>query len=62
MIRRRRFLTRASATALLAASALADAPGVIAQPKVQWRLSTTWPPRFDNLQVPPSASASSSRR
>jgi TRAP-type mannitol/chloroaromatic compound transport system substrate-binding protein len=38
MIERRRFLVAATA-----AAALADAPAVIAQPKIQWRLSTAWP-------------------
>jgi TRAP-type mannitol/chloroaromatic compound transport system substrate-binding protein len=43
MIERRRFLTRASgAAAAVAAATISDAPNVIAQPKVQWRLSTAW--------------------
>jgi TRAP-type mannitol/chloroaromatic compound transport system substrate-binding protein len=29
---------------------IVDAPSVIAQPKVQWRMSTTWPPALDVLQ------------
>src|SRR5260370_40619507 len=33
-----------------AAAAIVDAPNVIAQPKVQWRMSTAWPPVLDNLQ------------
>jgi TRAP-type mannitol/chloroaromatic compound transport system substrate-binding protein len=32
-----------------AAAALADAPNVIAQPKVQWRMSTAYPPVLDQL-------------
>ncbi|HSF06422.1 MAG TPA: ABC transporter substrate-binding protein [Methylomirabilota bacterium] len=42
---RRSFLTTASAA--MAAVALADAPNVIAQPKVQWRMSTAFPPALD---------------
>src|SRR5207302_9102187 len=33
-----------------AAGAIVNAPGVIAQPKVQWRMSTTWTPALDVLQ------------
>jgi len=48
---RRRFLATASgAMAAAAASAIVDAPNVIAQPKVQWRMSTTWTPALDSLQ------------
>jgi TRAP-type mannitol/chloroaromatic compound transport system substrate-binding protein len=51
MTGRRRFIARASgAMATVAAASLADAPNVIAQPKVQWRMSTAWPPVLDNLQ------------
>ena len=32
------------------AAAIVDAPNVIAQPKVQWRMSTAWPPALDMLQ------------
>jgi TRAP-type mannitol/chloroaromatic compound transport system substrate-binding protein len=32
------------------AAAVIDAPYVIAQPKVQWRMSTTWAPALDVLQ------------
>ena len=46
MIHRRRFLAGAAA----AVTIVGDAPAVIAQPKVQWRMSTTWPPQLDNLQ------------
>src|SRR5499426_3008235 len=31
-------------------AAVADAPNVIAQPKVQWRMSTTWPTSLDVMQ------------
>jgi TRAP-type mannitol/chloroaromatic compound transport system substrate-binding protein len=47
---RRRFLATASgAMAAAAAAAITDAPNVIAQPKVQWRMSTMWPTRLDVL-------------
>lgn len=46
---RRTFLARTSAAALVASAAVA-APSVIAQPRVQWRLSTAWPPQLDMLQ------------
>ena len=48
---RRRFIVKAGgAMAAVAAAAIVDAPNVIAQPKVQWRMSTTWPPVLDQLQ------------
>ena len=51
MTGRRRFIATASgAMAAVAAAAIVDAPSVIAQPKVQWRMSTAWPPALDNLQ------------
>ena len=51
MTERRRFITKASGVmAAMAATAMVDAPYVIAEPKVQWRLSTTWPKQLDNLQ------------
>ena len=51
MTERRRFIVHAGgAMAAVAASAIVDAPNVIAQPKVQWRMSTAWPPVLDNLQ------------
>jgi TRAP-type mannitol/chloroaromatic compound transport system substrate-binding protein len=44
MTARRRFLATATGTvAAVAATKLVDAPNVVAQPKVQWRLSTAWP-------------------
>src|SRR5262250_3834427 len=46
---RRRFLAKAGA-ALAAATVLADTPDVIAQPKVQWRMSTAWTPSLDVVQ------------
>jgi TRAP-type mannitol/chloroaromatic compound transport system substrate-binding protein len=45
MIERRTFLAKAGGVmATTTAAALVDAPTVIAQPKIQWRLSTAWPP------------------
>jgi thioesterase domain-containing protein len=49
---RRRFIAKASgAIAAVAAAGIVDAPNVIAQPKVQWRMSTTWTAVFDRLQA-----------
>ena len=50
-IARRGFLRKAGGaiTGLAAVSATA-APGVIAQPKVKWRMSTTWTPALDVAQ------------
>ena len=45
-IQRRGFLAAASG---VIATAVIDAPNVIAQPKVQWRLSTAYPPKLDQL-------------
>lgn len=43
MTERRRFIvTGSGALAAVAAAAIVDAPNVIAQPKIQWRASTTW--------------------
>jgi TRAP-type mannitol/chloroaromatic compound transport system substrate-binding protein len=51
MIERRKFLAAASGSlAAVAAATIADAPNVIAQPKVQWRMSTAWTPALDHLQ------------
>src|SRR3990172_5467282 len=51
MTDRRRFITKAGgAIAAVAAAAVTDAPNVIAQPKVQWRMSTAWTPANDVLQ------------
>jgi TRAP-type mannitol/chloroaromatic compound transport system substrate-binding protein len=51
MIERRRFLAKAGGVvAAVAAAAVTDARNVIAQPKVQWRMSTTWTPALDVLQ------------
>ena len=49
-MRRRRFILKAGgALAVAGAAAVIEAPHVIAQPKVQWRLSTSWPPVLDHL-------------
>src|SRR5499426_989635 len=51
MTERRRFIAKASGVvATVAAATLVDAPAVIAQPKVQWRMSTAWTPALDHLQ------------
>jgi len=51
MTDRRRFIVKASgAMAAVAAAAIVDAPNVMAQPKVQWRMSTAWTPGTDMLQ------------
>jgi TRAP-type mannitol/chloroaromatic compound transport system substrate-binding protein len=48
---RRRFIVKAGGVlAAAGVAAVVDAPNVIAQPKVQWRMSTTWPPALDVLQ------------
>src|SRR5262249_54471993 len=48
--RRRVLVTASGALATGAAAIVVNAPAVIAQPKVQWRMSTTWPPALDQLQ------------
>ena len=51
MTERRRFIAKAGGVmAAVAAAAIVDAPNVIAQPKVQWRMSTAWTPALDMLQ------------
>lgn len=48
MIERRRFIATAGGVmAAAAAAAIVDAPNVIAQPKVQWRMSTAFTAVFD---------------
>jgi TRAP-type mannitol/chloroaromatic compound transport system substrate-binding protein len=51
-MKRREFLTKTgtAAAAAVAASAL-GAPAVIAQPKYQWKMVTTWPPNMPVLQT-----------
>ncbi len=50
MSERRRFIATASGLAVAAAARAIDAPAVIAQPKVQWRMSTAYTASFDILQ------------
>jgi TRAP-type mannitol/chloroaromatic compound transport system substrate-binding protein len=50
MTGRRRFIATASGLVAAGAAAVVGAPRVIAQPKIQWRMSTAWPPQLDNLQ------------
>src|SRR3972149_2887317 len=48
---RRRFLVKAGGVLVAAgATAAMDAPSVIAQPKVQWRMATSWTPALAALQ------------
>jgi TRAP-type mannitol/chloroaromatic compound transport system substrate-binding protein len=50
-MKRRRFIVKAGGVlAAAGAAAVVDAPNVIAQPKVQWRMSTAWTPVLDILQ------------
>jgi TRAP-type mannitol/chloroaromatic compound transport system substrate-binding protein len=49
MTARRRFIAKAGGAVAAAAVALVDTPNVIAQPRVQWRMSTTYPPVLDVL-------------
>ena len=48
--RRRFFTTAGGAMAAVAAAGISNAPNVIAQPKVQWRMSTAWAPALDVAQ------------
>src|SRR6266508_3418718 len=48
--RRRLILKGAALVAAGAATQVINAPNVIAQPKFQWRMSTTWTPALDVLQ------------
>jgi len=48
---RRRFIVKAGGVlAAASAAAVVDAPNVIAQPKFQWRMPTTWTPALDVMQ------------
>ena len=50
MTERRKFIATASGVVAAAtAAAIVDAHNVIAQPKVQWRMSTAWPTTLDVL-------------
>lgn len=45
---RHRFIAKAGGVVAAAvAAAVSDAPGVIAQPRVKWRMSTAFPPALD---------------
>ena len=49
-MQRRRFLVKAGgALAAAGAAAVVDAPNVIAQPRIQWRMPTFWSPANDVL-------------
>ncbi|HTI54406.1 MAG TPA: TRAP transporter substrate-binding protein [Verrucomicrobiae bacterium] len=50
MTERRRFIATAGGVAAAAAATILDVPNVIAQPKVQWRMSTAYTTVFDILQ------------
>ena len=50
MTERRRFLATAGGALTAAAARMVDAPHAIAQPKVQWRMSTAYPAVLDQLQ------------
>jgi TRAP-type mannitol/chloroaromatic compound transport system substrate-binding protein len=47
---RRRFILKGATLAAATAATMVNAPNVIAQPKFQWRMSTTWTPALDVLQ------------
>ena len=47
---RRRFIVGSGGLVAAVAAAVVDAPNVIAQPKIEWRMSTTWTPKLDMLQ------------
>jgi TRAP-type mannitol/chloroaromatic compound transport system substrate-binding protein len=47
MTERRRFIAAAGGVVAAAATAIVEAPNVIAQPKIQWRMSTTWTQALD---------------
>jgi TRAP-type mannitol/chloroaromatic compound transport system substrate-binding protein len=48
---RRRFIVKAGGALVAAGAAtVVDTPHVIAQPKIQWRMSTTWTPALDVFQ------------
>jgi TRAP-type mannitol/chloroaromatic compound transport system substrate-binding protein len=47
---RRRFILKGASLVAATAAVAVDAPNVIAQPKYQWRMSTSWTPALDVLQ------------
>ncbi len=50
MTRRRRFIATMGGAVAAAGGTIAGAPHVIAQPRIQWRMSTAWTPALDHLQ------------
>lgn len=48
-MKRREFIKGAAATGVVAGSAVAGAPYVHAQSKIQWKMVTTWPKNFPGL-------------
>ena len=49
---RRRFIaTAGGVVATAATAAVIDAPNVVAQPNVHWRMSTAYPPALDRQQA-----------
>lgn len=50
-MQRRRFFVKAGGVLVAAgAASVVNAPNVIAQPRIQWRMPTMWPPALDVLQ------------
>jgi TRAP-type mannitol/chloroaromatic compound transport system substrate-binding protein len=49
-IGRRTFIASSGGLVAAVAATAIDAPNVVAQPKIQWRMSTTWTPALDMLQ------------
>ena len=47
---RRRFIVVSGGLVAAVAAAVVEAPNVIAQPKIEWHMSTTWTPALDMLQ------------
>jgi TRAP-type mannitol/chloroaromatic compound transport system substrate-binding protein len=50
MTQRRKFIATAGGMVAAAATAIVEAPSVIAQPKIQWRMSTAWTAALDVYQ------------
>ena len=50
MTERRRFIATAGGVVVAATAAIVEAPHVIAQPKIQWRMSTAWTAALDVYQ------------
>ena len=51
MTERRRFIVATGGVVAATATAIVDAPNVIAQPKIQWRMSTAWARGLRRLQT-----------